>query len=168
MWSPAIRISQASASSTASAVAVDLESQSIVCGELRCQFTIDPAHRTRLLNGWDDFDDTKSFREQIDAFKAADRKVRPWAIPSQAPQSPTLRDLFGRRSWRVAETDAECVPLVSTETPKSIADVAIIERRRVAMGLLQRGECGVAGAVDGLQQEAGQDGNLVTHHLRLA
>lgn len=40
---------------------------------------------TRLLNGWDDFDDTNSFREQIDAFKAADRKVRPWAIPSQAP-----------------------------------------------------------------------------------
>jgi 3-isopropylmalate dehydratase small subunit len=85
MWSPAIRISQASASSTASAVTVDLESQSIVCGELRCQFTIDPARRTRLLNGWDDFDDTNSFREQIDAFKAADRKVRPWAIPSQAP-----------------------------------------------------------------------------------
>jgi len=66
------------------AVTIDLESQSIVCGELRCQFTIDPARRTRLLNGWDDFDVTNSFREQIDAFKAADRKARPWAIPSQA------------------------------------------------------------------------------------
>jgi 3-isopropylmalate/(R)-2-methylmalate dehydratase small subunit len=70
---------------SASAVTVDLESQSIACGELRCRFTIDPARRTRLLNGWDDFDVTNSFREQIDAFKVADRKARPWAIPSQAP-----------------------------------------------------------------------------------
>jgi 3-isopropylmalate/(R)-2-methylmalate dehydratase small subunit len=66
-------------------VTVDLETQSIVCGELRCQFTIDPARRTRLLNGWDDLDVTNSFREQIAAFKAADREIRPWAVPSQAP-----------------------------------------------------------------------------------
>ena len=69
----------------APAVTVDLESQSIVCGELRCQFVIDPARRTRLLNGWDDLDVTISFREQISTFKAADRKARPWAVPAQAP-----------------------------------------------------------------------------------
>jgi 3-isopropylmalate/(R)-2-methylmalate dehydratase small subunit len=69
----------------ASPVAVDLESQSIECGEWRCRFTIDPARKTRLLNGWDDFDVTHSLREQISAFKAADRKARPWAIPAQAP-----------------------------------------------------------------------------------
>src|SRR6202142_2173158 len=57
------------------AVTVDLESQSIACGEWRARFTIDPARRTRLLNGWDDFDVTDSFREQIAAFKAADRKA---------------------------------------------------------------------------------------------
>jgi 3-isopropylmalate/(R)-2-methylmalate dehydratase small subunit len=68
-----------------SAVTVDLESQSIACGELRCQFTIDPARRTQLLNGWDDLDVTNSFREQVSAFKAADRKARPWALPSPAP-----------------------------------------------------------------------------------
>ena len=68
-------------------VTVDLEAQSILCGELRCQFTIDPARRTRLLNGWDDLDVTNSFREQIAAFKAADREIRPWAVPSQAPWS---------------------------------------------------------------------------------
>jgi 3-isopropylmalate/(R)-2-methylmalate dehydratase small subunit len=68
-----------------SAVTVDLVSQSIVCGELRYQFTIDPARRTRLLNGWDDLDVTGSFGEQIGAFKAADRKARPWALPSHAP-----------------------------------------------------------------------------------
>ena len=28
---------------------------------------------------------TDSFRAQITAFKAADRKARPWALPSQAP-----------------------------------------------------------------------------------
>jgi 3-isopropylmalate/(R)-2-methylmalate dehydratase small subunit len=66
------------------AFAVDLEAQSILCGELRYQFTIDPARKTRLLNGWDDLDVTNSFREQITAFKAADRKARPWAVPSQA------------------------------------------------------------------------------------
>jgi 3-isopropylmalate/(R)-2-methylmalate dehydratase small subunit len=70
------------------AVTVDLELQSITCGEWQCRFTIDPARRTRLLNGWDDFDVTNSFREQIGAFRAADRKARPWALPSQAPQSP--------------------------------------------------------------------------------
>jgi 3-isopropylmalate/(R)-2-methylmalate dehydratase small subunit len=69
----------------ASVVTVDLESQSIVCGEWRCRFTVDPARRTRLLNGWDDLDVTNSFRGQIAAFKVADRKARPWAIPSQAP-----------------------------------------------------------------------------------
>src|ERR1700681_1367355 len=41
------------------AVAVDLVSQSIMCGEWRCPFAIDPARRTRLLNGWDDFDVTQ-------------------------------------------------------------------------------------------------------------
>jgi len=59
--------------------------QAILCGKLRCQFSIDPARRTRLLNGWDDLDVTNSFREEIAAFKTADRKTRPWAIPSAAP-----------------------------------------------------------------------------------
>jgi 3-isopropylmalate/(R)-2-methylmalate dehydratase small subunit len=71
----------------ASTVTVDLESQLIACGELKCQFTIDPVRRTRLLNGWDDFDVTNSFREQIDSFKLADRSARPWAIPSPASSS---------------------------------------------------------------------------------
>ena len=65
------------------AATVDLELQSIACGNLHCHFAIDPARRTRLLKGWDDFDVTQSFRAQIDAFKTADRKVRPWAVPSR-------------------------------------------------------------------------------------
>jgi 3-isopropylmalate/(R)-2-methylmalate dehydratase small subunit len=65
-------------------VMVDLAAQTIVCGELRYKFSIDPARRTRLLNGWDDIDLTASFQDQIRAFKAVDLQRRPWAIPAPA------------------------------------------------------------------------------------
>lgn len=65
-------------------VTVDLGQQSIVCGDLHFHFTIDPARRTRLLNGWDDIDLTESFRSEINAFKAANLKKRPWTVPTQA------------------------------------------------------------------------------------
>src|SRR5919198_857617 len=41
-------------------VTVDLEQQTIVCGNLRLRFTIDPVRRNRLLNGWDDIALTES------------------------------------------------------------------------------------------------------------
>ena len=66
-----------------SIVTIDLQSQSIACGELRFQFAIDPSRRNRLLNGWDDFDVTNSFRKEITEFKAADRERRAWAIPHE-------------------------------------------------------------------------------------
>jgi 3-isopropylmalate/(R)-2-methylmalate dehydratase small subunit len=47
-------------------------------------FSIDPARRTRLLNGWDDLDLTAQYQGQIDAFAAKDRAERPWAVPSQS------------------------------------------------------------------------------------
>lgn len=62
-------------------ITVDLDAQTIVCGNLSIGFGIDTARRTRLLNGWDDIDVTKSFREQIQKFKGADRLKRPWAEP---------------------------------------------------------------------------------------
>ena len=62
-------------------VTVDLERQTIVCGNLY-NFTIDPARRMRLLNGWDDIALTESYRDKIAAFKAQDRTQRPWAAPS--------------------------------------------------------------------------------------
>ena len=64
-------------------VTVDLETQSIACGDFRAIFSIDPARRTRLLNGWDDIDLTHSFVEQIAAFKTADGTRRTWALPSR-------------------------------------------------------------------------------------
>jgi 3-isopropylmalate/(R)-2-methylmalate dehydratase small subunit len=61
-------------------VTVDLEQQTIVCGNNTYQFTIDPVRRMRLLNGWDDIALTESFRDRIAAFKAQDHNQRPWAI----------------------------------------------------------------------------------------
>ena len=60
---------------------VDLEAQTILCGNRTYAFSIDPVRRTRLLNGWDDIALTDSYRDQIAAFKADDRARRPWMIP---------------------------------------------------------------------------------------
>src|SRR5262245_43520715 len=65
-------------------VTVDLEEQTIVCGNLALRFTIDPVRRARLLNGWDDIALTENFRDRIEAFKAAARSQRPWAVPHDA------------------------------------------------------------------------------------
>src|SRR5262245_629369 len=69
---------------------VDLEAQTIVTGNRTIAFTIDPVRRTRLLNGWDDIALTESFRDQIAAFKQADRASRPWAKPA-APCRNSVR-----------------------------------------------------------------------------
>jgi 3-isopropylmalate/(R)-2-methylmalate dehydratase small subunit len=63
-------------------VTVDLEQQTVLCGNKIYPFTIDPVRRMRLLNGWDDIALTQSYRDQIAAFKSADRTRRPWATPS--------------------------------------------------------------------------------------
>lgn len=63
-------------------ITVDLEQQTILCGNRSYTFAIDPVRRMRLLNGWDDIALTESFRERIAAFKAADRTRRPWAAPA--------------------------------------------------------------------------------------
>ena len=60
---------------------VDLEQQSIVCGNQVYHFSIDPVRRTRLLNGWDDLALTKNYDDRIATFQAQDRARRPWAIP---------------------------------------------------------------------------------------
>ena len=65
---------------------VDLEQQTIVCGNKTYDFSIDPVRRTRLLNGWDDIAVTESYRDRVGAFKEDDRKARPWAT---APKPTT-------------------------------------------------------------------------------
>lgn len=62
-------------------VTVDLETQTILCGNRSYPFVIDPVRKTRLLNGWDDIAMTDSYRDAIASFKSADRAQRPWAAP---------------------------------------------------------------------------------------
>jgi 3-isopropylmalate/(R)-2-methylmalate dehydratase small subunit len=63
-------------------VTVDLEQQTIHCGNRPFRFAIDPVRRTRLLNGWDNIALTESYIDKIAAFKVSDRARRPWAAPS--------------------------------------------------------------------------------------
>jgi len=62
-------------------VTVDLEQQTIARGNRSFSFTIDPANRNQLLNGWDDIDLTLSYRDRVAAFKVTDLERRPWARP---------------------------------------------------------------------------------------
>jgi len=64
------------------ALTVDLEQQTIQCGDQSFRFTIDSVHRTRLLNGWDNIALTASYMDKIAAFKIADCARRPWAAPA--------------------------------------------------------------------------------------
>jgi len=49
-------------------------------------FSIDPARKVRLINGWDELDLTAQHTDRIAAFAARDRAERPWAVP-RAPAS---------------------------------------------------------------------------------
>ena len=64
---------------------VDLEEQTIVCGNRTYKFSIDSVRRARLLNGWDDIALTESYRDRIAAFKSKDRSARDWAVPRAVP-----------------------------------------------------------------------------------
>lgn len=65
-----------------SSARVDLEGLRIDCGPLSLAFTVDPVWRTKLLNGWDDIDLTRSHEQAIAAFMQADRARRPWVRPT--------------------------------------------------------------------------------------
>ena len=62
---------------------VDLEQQTISCGNRAFAFAIDPVSRNQLINGWDDVDLTESYHARISAFTAEDRRRRPWAAPAK-------------------------------------------------------------------------------------
>jgi 3-isopropylmalate/(R)-2-methylmalate dehydratase small subunit len=62
---------------------VDLAQCRISSGDLLLSFQIDATRQTRLLNGWDDIDLTRSHQADIDRFVASDRVTRPWAQPRQ-------------------------------------------------------------------------------------
>lgn len=62
-------------------VTVDLEKQTILCGNRTWPFAIDRAQRAQLLNGWDDVDLTKSYQAAIDEFKRRRRAEHEWSMP---------------------------------------------------------------------------------------
>jgi 3-isopropylmalate/(R)-2-methylmalate dehydratase small subunit len=67
------------------AVTVDLEQQTILCGNSSYRFAIDPVCRNRLLEGLDDIALSANYRDRISAFKASDQLRRPWAAPALKP-----------------------------------------------------------------------------------
>lgn len=67
---------------------VDLERLEVRAGGLVVPFSVDPVWRTKLLNGWDDIDLTRSHAEAIAAFAAADRVRRPWMQPRTRKAAP--------------------------------------------------------------------------------
>jgi 3-isopropylmalate/(R)-2-methylmalate dehydratase small subunit len=64
-------------------ITVDLDQQTIACGNRSYSFAIDPVSRNQLMNGWDDVDLTESYRAQISTFRNEDRGRRPWAVPAK-------------------------------------------------------------------------------------
>jgi 3-isopropylmalate/(R)-2-methylmalate dehydratase small subunit len=61
-------------------VAVDLEAQTVTCGDLRFAFSIDPFERRRLLEGLDDIGLTLEHEAEITAFESS----RPSWMPDLA------------------------------------------------------------------------------------
>jgi 3-isopropylmalate/(R)-2-methylmalate dehydratase small subunit len=74
-------LSAAISAEPARPLTIDLERQTVVCGNRSFDFSIDPVSRNQLLNGWDDIDLTESYKDRIAAFNVADRARRPWARP---------------------------------------------------------------------------------------
>jgi 3-isopropylmalate/(R)-2-methylmalate dehydratase small subunit len=65
------------------AVTVDLETQTIACGNQSFGFSIAPSWREQLLNGWDEIDLTRSHQAEIDAFRHRRREAAPWVFLSR-------------------------------------------------------------------------------------
>jgi 3-isopropylmalate/(R)-2-methylmalate dehydratase small subunit len=68
---------------------VDLAATTITADGKRIAFQLEPARRTKLLNGWDDIDFTLNHRAEIEAFAAQDQLRRPWAKPRLAAAKQT-------------------------------------------------------------------------------
>ena len=65
------------------AVTVDLEMQTITCGNRSFEFSIAPSWREQLLNGWDEIDLTRSHQAEIDAFRQQRQQAAPWVFPNR-------------------------------------------------------------------------------------
>lgn len=65
-------------------IAVDLLSQTVVCGDLRLVFKIEPSRRQALMDGRDRIATTLQMKEQIREFEAAYFAEAPWLVAGGA------------------------------------------------------------------------------------
>jgi 3-isopropylmalate/(R)-2-methylmalate dehydratase small subunit len=65
-------------------IAVDLEAQTVTFGRSVAAFHIDPVARQRLLNGWDDLDMTRQYRDTIEKFRTRHRGATAGAWPTKS------------------------------------------------------------------------------------
>jgi 3-isopropylmalate/(R)-2-methylmalate dehydratase small subunit len=61
---------------------VDLETQTIACGNYTFRFSIPASWRDQLLNGWDEIDLTRSNEIRIRDFRERRRAAEPWVFPT--------------------------------------------------------------------------------------
>lgn len=61
---------------------VDLEALNIRVGDLSVPFTLDKVRQTKLINGWDDIDLTRSHTDEITAFRDRLKTDKPWIFPA--------------------------------------------------------------------------------------
>jgi len=59
-------------------VTVDLETQTVTCGNASFQFSISGSWRDQLLNGWDEIDLTRSHKNDIETFRRMRHESEPW------------------------------------------------------------------------------------------
>jgi len=59
---------------------VDLQGCRLRLGEIDMPFAVDPVHREKLMNGWDDIDLTRSHGDAIKGFRDRLGRARPWVL----------------------------------------------------------------------------------------
>jgi 3-isopropylmalate/(R)-2-methylmalate dehydratase small subunit len=64
-------------------VTVDLEHQTITCGNHAFGFAIAASWREQLLNGWDEIDLTRSHQSAITRFREERTATAPWVLPAR-------------------------------------------------------------------------------------
>jgi len=64
-------------------VTVDLETQTIACGNASFGFTIAPSWRQQLLNGWDEIDLTRSYQLQLQDLRKRRCQAEAWVFPGR-------------------------------------------------------------------------------------
>ena len=66
------------AAASGATISIDLEAQSVRCGDAQFSFSIAPGLKEKMLHGLDDIDLTLAERDRIEQFEARHRTAQPW------------------------------------------------------------------------------------------